>query len=249
MSQVQQIVRRLLAGHPGAVPDLRLSSPDALQLERAAKADAFDYWYSGLVSLGEAVQGIQRRSFSWPTVQAYYACFYLSRAYIAFGGTAIEFSEHRRKKEHFAWRSVAGSSPSKAPGNTHDAVLNYIHSQGLIPALRGQQIGTETVPQWLIAQRTQANYRETRFPDPNPSECTRYIAGNRLRRTLTGYIDDSAFLYAFDPDHAILAYPIALARVLVAIEQVRLSAEERLHLNTLFRDDAGDLSFLHPLYR
>jgi hypothetical protein len=228
---------------------LYMSAPQARASYDACRSDANDYWYAGLISLGEACIGIGAQRFSWATVKAYYSAFYLSRAALAFTGTAIEYLPWKGRFHHYVWASRAGQCPSKIAGNTHDSVLRYVDSQAVIPRLAGQYIGSQLVGDWLIGQRNSANYTGGRFPDPLPTQCLERIASTGVRQTLVAYAGDTSYLYTFDPDHAIISYPFELAKLLASAEPKQFEDSEMRHLDKLFRTPSGQLDFARSLYR
>jgi len=248
MSNAGAYATSLMAQHGIAAERLAWNAAEAQAFQRAATLDAHAYWYSGLVSLGEACQGVQKSRYTWATVKAYYATFYLSRAFLGFAGVCVEYLHSGSKTRHYVWRSTAGSGPTRLSGNTHDAVLRYVDANGSIPRLTGQTIASDAVGEWLIAQRNRANYGEARFSDPSPTPCMSYISTIDKRRLLQAYIEDNALLFTFDPAHAILAYPVTVARLLSTTERSEFSDDDVRHLNGLYRDSVGPLAFSHSLF-
>jgi hypothetical protein len=231
-----------LGQHYGTAPTaIQLSAHEAKQLASACLIDADDYWFSGLVSLGEALQGLQFGRYSWAIVKAYYSAFYLSRAVLAKSATAIEYIHWNNRHRHYVWKLRAGQAANPIKGNTHDSVLKYLDDHHFVPKLAGQLIGTSPVWEWLIARRNDSNYTGGRFPDPKPRSCTEFVARNDIRLTVQAYVDDQTLLYAFDPDHAILAFPIELAKSLRDSYSPNLLSEDLSHLNSLFRTKQGPL--------
>ena len=66
------------SGNSPAGVVLNPSTAGTLEIELAE--DAKSYFYSAVVSVGDAIQGIQREMFSWSTVKLYYAVIYALRA-------------------------------------------------------------------------------------------------------------------------------------------------------------------------
>jgi hypothetical protein len=58
--------------------------------------------------------------------------------------------------------------------------------------------------------REEANYKIARFPEPNVPRHFLKLYQVGIRRACQSYIDDQTAIYIFDPDHAILAYPLAM---------------------------------------
>jgi hypothetical protein len=237
MSRSQFLAASMIAGvTPGSsITSIALSGASAQQLSNALHKDASDFHYSGLVSLGEAIAGIQKQRYSWATVKAYYASFYLARAALAANGMAIFYVGSKP----LSWVASAGSSPVKRKGNTHDLVLQIFDQSTFMPTLMNQVIGLTNAVDWLNDQRTLANYKLTRFPDPSPTQCMTFIASSSLRAVTDAYIADQIGMYYLDQDHAILAFPLELVKSLNKINRPALEPDERKHLMDLYRDAKG----------
>jgi len=66
--------------------------------------------------------------------------------------------------------------------------------------------------------REDANYKTPKFPDPTVPAHFSSLDSIGVGRALHGYVDDQSMLYAFDPDHAAIAFPIeCLRRAHVAV--------------------------------
>lgn len=249
MSEVSQFVVGLMHQRGTHAEHLVLSAADCQGLSAASRNDAHDYWYSGLVSFGEACAAAQRSSFAWATIKSYYAAFYLSRAFLGFTGASIEYLHTQNKLRHIAVVANPGSSPRRVTGNTHDSILKEVEASGAIPRLRGQPVAGQDVASWLIGSRNSANYTIARFPDPEPTTVLESVAKNGVRRSLQAYVEDDSQLYPFDPDHAMMAYPVAVAKELISAEPPDFSDADEGHLSALFRDQAGPFAFARQLYR
>ena len=66
-----------------------------------------------------------------------------------------------------------------------------------------------------MEKRNQINYREREFHDPAAPDfftnIAEYIGKKSFENRLLEYINDSLFIFCFQPDHAILALPIKCA--------------------------------------
>lgn len=211
-------------------------------LQQRLASDAVGYFYSGAFSIGEAAQGADRGLFTWATVKLYYASFYLLRTVLALNGVCLFYDGHR---PHF-WTTLPGQLPRKGRDNTHKMVMNEFRVSKLAPALLSQQIGLEDPLTWLIARREDANYNLVKFIEPAIPDHFREIDQAGIRRAIRAYVTDSAYTYAFDPDHAILAYPIEILKEV--LRQLRahpsgydLPSDERRYLASLYLDDQGPL--------
>ena len=68
--------------------------------------------------------------------------------------------------------------------------------------------------QWKMEKRIQANYSNSRFCEPEAPEHYEQIARLGVRRAITAYLDPSFAMLAFDRDHAIVAFPLTVLRIL-----------------------------------
>lgn len=69
------IIARLSENTEAAARSFVLKDDDVEPIRFDLNQDACDLQYSALISLVDAVSGIQRGHFSWSTVQLYYICF------------------------------------------------------------------------------------------------------------------------------------------------------------------------------
>jgi uncharacterized protein (UPF0332 family) len=245
MSSSQIVVNSIILGTQSSlVGNHALDSADATKLKLALLKDASDHWYSGLASLGEAISGVTKGRFSWATVKAYYASFYFARALLGNKGFALWYLGHTP----YSWEAKAGCLPKKLSGNTHDGTLKLFDACRVVPNLCGQQIAFISAADWLIKQRNSANYKDSRFVDPQPTICFRKIAESKLRSCLEAYLADRTWTYCFDADHAILAFPIEMAKQLRVVSMLEVSSNERAHLRKLFSDTSGPYSSASQLF-
>jgi hypothetical protein len=74
------------------------------------------------------------------------------------------------------------------------------------------------------------------------------MVANGLRRALNAYLSEPTPLYVFDPDHAIVAYPLRALQLvgsqLAPGGIIALSEDEQAFLRGRARDQAGNLPFL-----
>jgi hypothetical protein len=103
---------------------------EAFQLRSALVEDARDAIYSGVLTIGEAAQGLDRRLFTWATVKLYYSVFYLTRAMLGVNGIALFYVNGKP----YVWTAKAGALPVKSSGTTHAAVLKAFEE--FMPAAR-----------------------------------------------------------------------------------------------------------------
>ena len=171
--------------------------------------DARDAIYSGVLTIAEAAQGLDRRLFTWATVKLYYSVFYLIRALLGIQRIGLIYVG----RTPYVWNAAAGDRPDKRSGTTHAAVLGAF--QEFMPGslLLSQPIETDGPLEWLMGKREAANYRSGRFSEPSAPAHFGSAERYGVRRLLSDYIADHQHLFAFDPDHAMLAFPVETMKV------------------------------------
>ncbi|ROP73894.1 hypothetical protein EDF74_3330 [Stenotrophomonas rhizophila] len=238
-----------LAGQTPASQLPPMAAPAAQTLRQALLTDAMGYSYSGVVSAGDATQAIQRALYSWATVKLYYSAFYLARAMLALDGTAIFYMG----KTPYSWRAVAGTTPVKLAGTTHKAALSVFESTFPTNTMATQQVAGKGALDWLMHCRENVNYGSPRFTEPDPPKHFARIADIGVRRAISAYLKDTQSLYAFDPDHAMLAMPFeALKQFLSMARAANVKAikdADSPYLQTIFSDDKGPLAEVANLFR
>ncbi|MDE1141153.1 MAG: hypothetical protein PW999_16090 [Paraburkholderia tropica] len=183
-----------------------LSSTQARSLRYALNEDALSYIYSGAISLAEAITGTDNSAFSWSAVKAYYSTFYMLRALLALEGWAILY----RGSKPFIAEARSGAEIRKSKGNTHEIVLETFSGKFPSHWLLSQEISSEQPLEWMRHRREEANYNRARFIEPDVPAPFKEIKSLGIRKAIGAYYADT--YYAFDPDHSILAYPIATLR-------------------------------------
>lgn len=227
-----------------------LTSTQATGLKRALANDAVDYSYSAVISIGDAVQGIERSLYTWATVKLYYGVFYLARALLAAHGTAIIYDGTKP----WSCDAVPGAISTKLAGPTHKAVLSSFATKLPLNPIISQPINSMAALDWLMRRREEANYTCARFCEPNPPEHFRLIVSTGLRRSISAYMRDNTYLYAFDPQHAMLALPLeALKQVmkLFAANSLgrQIDAADLRYMASLYSDRSGPISELATMFK
>lgn len=242
------ITTQLLGGMPPnqVAP---LAATAAATLRQALRADAAGYSYSGIVSAGDATQAIHRGLYSWATVKLYYSTFYLARAMLALDGMSIFYAG----KTPYSWRALAGTTPIKLVGTTHKAALSVFESTFPTNPLTTQQVAGIGALDWLMLRREGVNYGSPRFSEPDPPQHFVRIAALGVRRAISAYLKDTQSLYAFDPDHAVLAMPFEALKQFLEMARcanVRaISEADAPYLRAVFADDKGPLAGVANLFR
>lgn len=226
-----------------------LSMPEATSLSRYLLNDAVSYLYSSTISIGDAARGIGSLLLTWATVKLYYATFYALRSLLALEGICIFYVGARP----FAVEAKAGSLPIRRDGSTHKVVIDEFRVRNRDSYLLSQQIGFDDPLDWLMSKREEANYKNAKFNEPDIPKHFKLIVQSGIRRSVNEYLRDKVGTYLFDPDHAILAYPLfTLKRT---YERCRLlgietnTNEEIGYVTKLFSDAQGPVPEVHNLLR
>lgn len=238
-------------GSGGGFLDRPLSAREAAYVEQILRVDATNYLYSACVSIGDALQGIDRSLFTWATVKLYYSSFYLLRSLLALSGRVLLYEGTKPR----TLLCKPGETPLSlgATRGTHQAVITYFTRSFPNSPLISQVILNETPFKWLMRQREEANYATGRFGDPQCHTNFSSIVRYGVRRSMTEYISDKAYLYAFDPDHAILALPIEALKQVIGHPSLDITAnadgEAKRLLRSLFSDKSGPMRDVLVLLR
>lgn len=225
---------------------IALNPTTARNLELELVEDAKSYLYSAVVSVGDAIQGIQREMFSWSTVKLYYAVFYALRAVLAAHKYAIIYQVVGQKSTPYQLNAVSGQASVKLSGNTHKVILQQYTSIFTHAPMVTQLIGVQKPFDWMMERREEINYKNPKFLEPAAPQFFNKIASGNMRHLLDEYINDNGANFAFDPDHAILALPIAAIQEAKTVFSVMvpptvLAKDESKYLAGLFRDQHGEM--------
>jgi hypothetical protein len=134
-------------------------------------------------------------------------------------------------------------------GTTHAVVLDEFARLAPNSPFLSQTIDLQPPLQWLCRRREDANYKNARFEEPNTPEYFRRVAATGVRKAVGAYLGSGGLTYLFDPDHAMLAYPLAFWRD--TIRDARAAglpdtiAAEIEFLGAAFSDATGPLSELN----
>lgn len=144
----------------------------------------------------------------------------------------------------------AGSSPTKLDGTTHKVVLSRFSNINPHHFILSQDIDLINPFDWLMARREEANYKNARFWEPLAPAHFCKIESGGLRPHVKEYCGSDYTLYLFDKDHAMLAYPLHVIRVVVTLLKsngISLSDEDIKQLKSYLCDKSGPIPELHNL--
>jgi hypothetical protein len=142
----------------------------------------------------------------------------------------------------------AGALVAKVKGTTHEVVLDQFRRLFPGSSFLSQPIDLQPPLEWLRDRREEVNYTNPRFIEPNAPEHFRGVVKIGVRKATLAYLSDNGITYLFDPDHAMLAFPLMFWRDTVASSRnagIRDTiAEEISFLTASFSDKNGPLSEL-----
>lgn len=153
------------------------------------------------ISILDAIRGLQAQFFSWATVKLYYSVFYSFRAILAHNHMCVVYEGSKPRTLH----AIAGSVCTKATGTTHKVVIAQFGRVFSTHWLLSQEIALLAAPEWFMRLREEANYGG-RFYEPLCPAHFDALLTNGVRKSVSAYLADR--LFAFDKDHAALAYPL-----------------------------------------
>jgi hypothetical protein len=250
MHHAQSLIATMGSG--GGFLDRPLSIAEAIRAETVLRIDATNYLYSACVSIGDALQATERSLFTWATVKLYYSVFYMLRSLLALSGKVLLYDGTKPKTLTIR----AGETPAVLGGSvrgSHQAVIQYFSRSFPASPLLSQDIVGEFPFKWLMLRREEANYGAGRFVDPICPAHFLAITRFGVRRATSEYINDGSYLYAFDPDHAILALPIEVLKLVLTHPNLDLSAntddDSQRFFRSLYSDKSGPISELLSLLK
>jgi len=174
--------------------------------------DSLDYYYSALLSVGDALNGIARGRYSWSIVMLYYSTFYCARAILglnSYGLVAVESKEYLIEVRD-------GQKLQKAHGHTtHDRVL-----KAFVEKFKNSMLLTEVNGDcsfwWMKNRRNEANYKNSRFIEPEVPEYFYHITKYGIETVILQYFlehcNNNKYELTFQPEHAALAFPLLLLK-------------------------------------
>ncbi|MCP4699349.1 MAG: hypothetical protein GY862_21255 [Gammaproteobacteria bacterium] len=250
MHKSQNYIRAsILPGTPSAsdIESRVLNGPEAKLLLNHLHNDAAGYLYSATVSLGDAISGIRNNLLTWATVKLYYTTFYALRAFLAFDGVCLFYIGTKP----CSIEARSGNVAKKENGSTHKAVMNIFSIHAPSHFLLSQKIDSEQPLSWLINRREEANYRNARFCEPGIPKHFEKIVELGIRNAIQCYMKDSLNLLLFDPEHAILSYPLMVLQCSYIefrkFDTLNYTEREYKYLRTLLRDQDGPIPEIYRL--
>lgn len=185
-----------------------LDSAQRAIISSALISDARGLFYSAVVTVIDAINGISSGYFSWSVVKLYYASFYSARVLLAANDVALFYPANGKP---YSLLLRAGECAKKEKGVTHKVVWDVLERQLPSSPLLGS-VGLQSASRWLMGLREEANYRNPRFLEPAVPSYFAALDRIGIEDAIKVYTADTSYLYSFDPDHAALAFPLECLR-------------------------------------
>ncbi|MBY5501242.1 hypothetical protein HFO82_21845 [Rhizobium leguminosarum] len=182
---------------------------EAAQLHLALLSDALSLAQVSLATCFEGIYGVSTKRFTWAKVKLYYSTFYAIRARLMLAEISIFYVG----RTPHALEARAGASIRKKSGNSHTVAFDEYERLFAGDVTLSQEIAQTPPLRWIEEQRNEASYRSAPFKDPDvPTEFTK--PSSKIRAHLQAYLEDNTYIYTFDPEHALIAYPLTLLKKL-----------------------------------
>ena len=182
-----------------------LSYIEAAQLEAALLSDASSLAQVALVSLFEGISGVANNRFSWSTVKLDYSAFYAIRSLLMMKRYSIFYVG----RTPYTYLAAAGQIPARKSGNSHTVAFNLFKDIFKNDVSLSQEIDHLDPLNWIENKRNYVSYRAAPYLDPLPPDHFSII-GTKIRNNIVEYMTNKQYIYTFDKDHAMIAYPILL---------------------------------------
>lgn len=217
-----------------------VTQTEASTLSAGLEIDRASLLYCAAVSLVDAIRGLELEFYSWSTVKLYYCVFYAYRSILAANGISIVYE----KRKPLIIEAKKGAVSRKASGTSHAVVLKCFAETFPNHSLLSQEIDLQPPHDWLMNLREEANYRMGRFWEPTCPVHLSAIQRLGIRSAITSYLNDG--LFAFDADHAAVAYPLYAYLQARSHHRAGAALEERASrfLRKRIRDKQGAIAQL-----
>ncbi len=203
-----------------------ISHLDENELKNAISKDIGNYVVSGLISFYDALGRIKISAWSWSGVKLYYSMYYFARAYIGEYGYAMCILE-----KDLVYVKAKVNAPVKKPAKRHvtrdeSSMIQASGSHGTVlyimehelkdDLLVSQYIDNYLPTEWMKRLRETFNYKNCGFPEPQVPEEFSKAHSLGLLSVLNAYFKDQDHYYAFDEDHAVIAYPLEFLKATIS---------------------------------
>lgn len=152
-----------------------------------------------------------------------------------------------------------GAQLTKIAGRAHEVILKEVVSfwqtSPSVPQnvsdFVSQDIALQQPFEWLRSRREDANYGLARCYEPLVPDHFKRIVAMGVRKSVAAYLHPSGDAYVFDPDHAMLCFPLRLWQTVLTESRAAGFPDPftpgQEFLGGSFRDNAGPLPDLRNL--
>lgn len=183
-----------------------LSQYESANLSSHLRSDAQKLLHCSVISISDAIRGIENKYSTWPIVKLYYATFYAVRALLALNHVCIFYIGRSGGYIEGRTGGVLGRVPDRVRASTHKMSFFLFEKYFKGSVILSQDIDNMSPFEWIMKRREEANYTLGRFVEPGRSSYLELVSKSGCRKMIASYLADD--VYAFDPDHAILSYPL-----------------------------------------
>jgi hypothetical protein len=174
--------------------------------------DVQNLYFNGILSIVEALKGINKGFYSWSTVKLYYSSFYLLKCSLISNDIII----FRQGRDVYYAILEVGEFVKKIPSDNktdHQSsiwLFNEIYANSDL--LLSNTINDINPLTWLRNKREEINYKHDVFQEPDPPyfwlDIDQMISEKNLSKVVSQFINDDSYLYTFQEEYAILAVPL-----------------------------------------
>ena len=192
-------------------PNYVVAEKDIDSLISGAQADSKSYFFNGLLTFSEAVNGLKEGNYSWSIVKFYYSVYYFLRASLYIN--KIIFIH---QKGIYRLEIKPGTTPLRKNNKQYNSdhkgtIKHYVDLFSDIDILLTNQIENLTTYEWLMDKREYVHYRIRKFSEPGDYKCfTYYLSKNfksNYKELIIEEIEDD-FINCFQPETGLLAIPV-----------------------------------------
>ena len=171
-------------------------------IKEACTQSSVALYFSAVITLCDSLRGADAGFHTWATVKSYYCAFYCVRSILASNHIMLLHSE----KKLYEVTSVPGQIPRRRNGTTHENCWSILFEK-FPNNILNSEIGLVSGHTWLRSLREHAIYTNHKFWEPIVPGHYAKLDTLGVARCLNAYLKVQPDL-AFDPDHAIVAFPV-----------------------------------------
>lgn len=180
-------------------------------LTNLAISDSRNYFFNGLLTFAEAIEGLKKGNYSWSVIKFYYSVYYFLRASMYVKGIIFI-----HQKGIYRLELKKNEKPLKKNGrgynSDHQGTINhFIDLYSNSDILLSNMIEDVETYKWLLDKREYVNYRIGRFSEPVKYDFYSYYISKNFKQNykdiIINEINDN-YINCFQPETALLAIPV-----------------------------------------